>query len=117
MSSTPTLAHGVMEGNGSYNRHAKLPAGGAALAVPFLEEALRKMAIAPGDRPVVIADYGSSQGKNSLAPMRVAIENVRPRIGPSRPISVFHIDQSSNDFNTLFAVSYTHLTLPTILLV
>jgi hypothetical protein len=93
-----------MEGNGAYNRHAKLPAGGAALAVPFLEKAVREMGLAPADRPVVIADYGSSQGKNSLAPMRIAIENVRPRIGPNRPISVFHIDQPSNDFNTLFEV-------------
>jgi hypothetical protein len=98
------LAHGVMEGNGAYNRHAKLPAGGAALAVPFLEKAVREMRLAPEDRPVVIADYGSSQGKNSLAPMRIAIENVRRRIGPHRPISVFHIDQPSNDFNTLFEV-------------
>jgi hypothetical protein len=102
MSSTPVLAHGVMEGQGAYNKHAKLPAGGAALAVPFLEKAVREMGLAPADRPLVIADYGSSQGKNSLVPMRIAIENVRPRIGPNRPISVFHIDQPSNDFNTLF---------------
>jgi hypothetical protein len=26
------------------------------------------MALEPEDRPVVIADYGSAQGKNSLAP-------------------------------------------------
>jgi hypothetical protein len=68
MSSTPVLAHGVMEGQGAYNKHAKLPAGGAALAVPFLEKAVREMGLAPADRPLVIADYGSSQGKNSLAP-------------------------------------------------
>jgi hypothetical protein len=56
------------------------------------------------DRPLAIADYGSSQGKNSLGPMRIAIERVRGRVGPNRPISVFHIDQPSNDFNTLFEV-------------
>jgi hypothetical protein len=104
MSSMPVFAHGVMEGNGAYNRHAKLPAGGAALAIPFLKQAVRGMGIAPDDGPVVIADYGSSQGKNSLAPMRLAIENVRRRVGPDRPISVFHIDQPCNDFNTLFEV-------------
>ena len=36
--------HGVMEARGSYNRHARIPAGGAALAVPMLEEAIRKVA-------------------------------------------------------------------------
>jgi hypothetical protein len=33
----------------------------------------------PIDQPVVIADYGSSQGLNSLAPMRLAIESVCQR--------------------------------------
>jgi hypothetical protein len=62
------------------------------------------MALDPGEGPVVIADYGSSQGKNSLAPMRVAISTLRTRLGPRRPIFVFHVDQPSNDFNSLFEV-------------
>jgi hypothetical protein len=45
---------------------------------------------------------GSSQGKNSLAPMRTAIATLRTRIGPNRPMIVFHTDQPGNDFNTLF---------------
>lgn len=64
----PDYTHGVMEGEGFYNKYAKLPAGGAALAMPFLEEAARLVATdafsKPGSsgaaRPVVIADYGSS---------------------------------------------------------
>ena len=98
------LSHGVMEGKGAYNRHAKIPAGGAALAGPFLEKAVQKIALDPEDRPVVIADYGSSQGKNSLVPMQIAIRNLWPRLGPNRPIFVFHVDQPSNDFNSLFEV-------------
>ncbi len=98
------LPHGVMEGRGAYNRHAKIPAGGAALAAPFLEKAVQKIALDPEDRPLVIADYGSSQGKNSLAPLQIAISNLGPRLGPNRPILVFHVDQPSNDFNSLFEV-------------
>jgi hypothetical protein len=96
--------HGVMEGSGAYNQHAKLPAGGAALALPLLEEAVREFTPELGDRQVVIADYGSSQGKNSFAPIQLAIKILRPRIGPSRPIVVYHIDQPTNDFNSLFEV-------------
>ena len=96
-----------MEGKGAYNKHAALPAGGATLALPFLEEAVRNVAIDVSDRPIIIADYGSSQGKNSLAPMQLAVKNFRPRIGPSRPIVVFHIDQPTNDFNSLFEVLAT----------
>jgi hypothetical protein len=93
-----------MEGQGAYNRHAKLPAGGAALALPLLEKAAQGTRLDPGDQPVVVADYGSSQGKNSLAPMRLAIKTLRSRLGPGRAIFAYHIDQPSNDFNTLFEV-------------
>jgi len=96
--------HGVMEGKGAYNRYAKLPAGGAALALPLLEEAVRRLELDTNDQTVVIADYGSSQGKNSMVPMDIAIRGLRRRIGANRPISVFHIDQPSNDFNALFEV-------------
>jgi hypothetical protein len=93
-----------MEGKGAYNKHAKLPAGGAALAMPLLEKALRAVRIDAGGEPLVIADYGSSQGKNSLAPLRVAIAALRSRAQAERPILVYHIDQPFNDFNSLFEV-------------
>jgi hypothetical protein len=57
-----------------------------------------------GDEPVVIADYGSSQGKNSLAPVRAAIRGLRTRVRLQRSILVVHIDQYTSDFNTLFDV-------------
>jgi hypothetical protein len=104
MSNASAKPHGVMEGKGSYNKHAKLPAGGAALAMPLLEKAVQSLELEPGQQHIVIADYGSSQGKNSMVPMQVAIRGLRRRFGPNRAISVFHIDQPSNDFTTLFAV-------------
>jgi SAM dependent carboxyl methyltransferase len=107
MSEHVHISPGVMEGKGAYNKHAALPAGGATLALPFLEEAVRNVAIDVSDRPIIIADYGSSQGKNSLGPMKLALKNLRPRIVPSRPIVVVHIDQPTNDFNSLFEVLAT----------
>lgn len=104
MSHEPAPSHGVMEGKGAYNKYARLPAGGAALALPLLEAAVGNIAVDPGDQPVVIADYGSSQGKNSLAPMQAAIRTLRTRLGPNRAIFVFHTDLPANDFNTLFQV-------------
>jgi SAM dependent carboxyl methyltransferase len=104
MSNQTTQPHGVMEGKGAYNQHAKLPGGGAALAAAFLEEAARAISLDHGNQPIVIADYGSSQGKNSLAPMQIALQTLRPRLRPDRAIFVFHIDQPSNDFNSLFDV-------------
>jgi SAM dependent carboxyl methyltransferase len=94
----------AMEGKGSYNRHSLIPSGGGALALPHLKRAVADAPLDPSDQPIVIADYGSSQGGNSLAPMRLAIDAIRMRAGPDRPILVYHIDQPSNDFNSLFEV-------------
>lgn len=94
----------AMEGGGSYNRHAKLPADGAALAFPLLEKAVSDLSLGSRTETIVIADYGSSQGKNSQLPIHHAIRGLRKRAGQERPISVFHIDQPSNDFNSLFGV-------------
>jgi SAM dependent carboxyl methyltransferase len=91
-----------MEGRGSYNKHSLIPSGGGALALPHLERAIAHVPLEPIDQPVFIADYGSSQGLNSLAPMRLAIESVRRRSSAIRPILIYHVDQPSNDFNSLF---------------
>jgi SAM dependent carboxyl methyltransferase len=102
MSEAPALLHGVTEARGSYNQHAVTQAAGGALALPLLEKAAREVALDHGDAPIVIADYGSSQGKNSLKPMRVAITTLRGRVPRGRPICVVHVDVAENDFSTLF---------------
>lgn len=94
----------MMEGGGSYNLHARIPAGGGNLALPYLEKAAQSCTLPPGSDPIVIADYGSSQGKNSLAPMRVAIRCLRTRVDDERAVMVIHVDQHANDFNILFDV-------------
>jgi hypothetical protein len=95
----------AMEGAGAYNRHAKLQAAGAALALPRFAKAAEDVPLNDGDQPIIIADYGSSQGKNSLAPMRIAVKSLRRRVGPDRPIFVFHVDVPSNDFTSLFELA------------
>jgi hypothetical protein len=94
----------AMEGRGYYNKHSLIPSVGAAFALPHLERAIADVPLEPTDQPVVIADYGSSQGRNSLAPMRLAVDSIRARTGADRPILVYHNDQPSNDFNSLFEV-------------
>jgi hypothetical protein len=100
-------SHAVMEGAGAYNQHAKLQASGVSLAARYLEAAAREIITGPADEPLVVADYGSSQGKNSLMPMRLAIGALRSQAGLDRPIFVFHVDQPSNDFNSLFQVLHS----------
>ena len=93
----PTAA---MQGGGFYNRHSALQAANLGSALPLLVAAAGEVA---GDAStIVIADYGASQGRNSMAPVAAAIDAIRPRIGPDRPIVVSHIDLPSNDFASLF---------------
>ena len=104
MSDAPRVHVSAMEGKGAYNRNAAIPASGGALAIPLLEKAAQQISLDSEDRPIVIADYGSSQGKNSLAPMRTAIAALRTRVGPQRVIFVCHTDLPANDFSEMFAL-------------
>jgi len=91
-----------MEGHGGYNRRSAVQGSSGAGALPLLRQAAREVVLPVGEAPVVIADYGSSQGRNSLVPMAAAIEVLRTRIGAGRAISVVHTDLPSNDFAPLF---------------
>jgi hypothetical protein len=73
----------VMEGGGFYNRNSDLQATGIALALPFLKDAALSIPLG-GSEPLVIADYGASQGRNSMLPVRLAIEALRARAGSWR---------------------------------
>jgi hypothetical protein len=86
----------AMEGQGAYNRSSQVQAAGLSPAVPMLELAARTVALPPGSQPIVIADYGSSEGHNSLLPLGAAITILRQRIGPDRAISVVHTDLPEN---------------------
>jgi hypothetical protein len=101
MAPEAAIANTAMEGGGYYNRNSNLQAAGIELALPLLIEAARAIP-AGGDAPLVIADYGSSQGRNSMRPMRLAIETLRSRVGANRAIEVVHTDLPSNDFASLF---------------
>ncbi|WP_246704376.1 class I SAM-dependent methyltransferase [Rhizobium sp. P32RR-XVIII] len=101
MPNDPTRSHLVaMKGDGFYNRHSAMQATGIAALLSLWETACRTVVV--GEGPLTIVDYGSSQGRNSMAPMRVAIKTLRFRSGPSVPIEVVHTDLPSNDFSALF---------------
>ena len=91
-----------MEGHGVYNRSSRVQAAGLSPALPLLERAARTVALPAEPQPVVIVDYGSSEGHNSLGPLALAISVLRERLGRERAISVVHTDLADNDFTALF---------------
>jgi hypothetical protein len=99
---TEAVTPAAMEGQGRYNRSSQVQAAGLSPALPMLERAAREVSLPDGQLPIVIADYGSSQGHNSLAPVGAAIDVMRKRAGQERAISVVHVDLPGNDFTALF---------------
>jgi hypothetical protein len=91
-----------MEGRGAYNRSSRVQAAGLLPAVALFEQAAKAVDIESSPHPVTIADYGASQGHNSLLPMSAAIDTLRPRIRAERAVSVVHTDLPDNDFTALF---------------
>jgi len=105
MTSTPSAPPAIaMEGGGAYNRNSAPQAAGLAPAVPWFIEAARLVPLGLPEAPLIVADYGSSQGRNSLAPLGAAIAVLRERAGADRPISVVHTDLPGNDFGALFQI-------------
>ena len=92
-----------MEGKGGYNRNSRVQAAGLASAIPLFTEAARAVSLPPAPEPIVIADFGASEGRNSLVPVAKAIFCIRSRVGPARAISVIHTDLPNSDFSGLFA--------------
>lgn len=89
-----------MAGDGLYNRHSGLQQANVQTALPLFEAAARDIGGAPSG-PLVIVDYGASQGRNSMGPMASAIDALRIRHA-DRPIQIIHTDLPSNDFTSLF---------------
>jgi len=90
----------AMEGDGFYNRNSSMQAAGNAMALAVWEKAAQSVDL--GEETLVIVDYGSSQGRNSMEPVSTAIRVLRARVGAERMVEVIHTDLPTNDFASLF---------------
>jgi hypothetical protein len=90
----------IMQGRGYYNRHSEMQARSAEGADGVLERALAAVAI-PAGLPT-IADFGSSQGHNSMRQIALMLDRLTERIGRERDISVVHTDLPHCDYTSLF---------------
>ena len=97
------MTESVMQGHGYYNAQSELQARSAQASDPILDTALRELAI-PATGPITLADFGSSQGRNSLRPIGRALSALIARGGADRDFAVIHTDQPHNDFASLFTL-------------
>ncbi|MEJ6011067.1 hypothetical protein [Novosphingobium aquae] len=91
----------AMQGDGYYNRNSRLQAANLTSALPLLLDAVGLRH--PQERTVItIADYGASQGRNSMVPLAAAVDALRTSGHRTSAIEIYHVDLPTNDFNTLF---------------
>jgi hypothetical protein len=88
-----------MKGEGFYDQHSAPQWAAIASVLPWLEDAIDRTDL-PDAMPIVVVDYGCSEGRNSIAAMRRVVDALRRRT--PRPIPVVHSDLPTNNFNQLF---------------
>jgi gibberellin A4 carboxyl methyltransferase len=93
------VTHG-MKGDGFYDRNSSPQMAAVAAVLPWLEDAVAQMDLADSPAPVVVIDYGCSEGRNSIAAMQRITGALRART--PRPIQTIHSDLPTNNFNQLF---------------
>jgi hypothetical protein len=98
----------------TYTQSSRLRAAGLAPAIALFELAAEQVSLPAPPQPIVIADYGTANGHNSLKPICAAIDVLRRRTRHDHAIMVAHTDVPDNDFTALFATladdpdSYLH---------
>lgn len=92
----------VMVGGDYYNRHSQCQQNAIQFGLPLLERAIQAIPLPDPGSVMLVADYGSSEGKNSVEVMREVVKLIRRRAPESIPIAIVHNDQPANDFRSLF---------------
>lgn len=89
-----------MKGGGFYDLHSSPQLSAISAVLPWLEQALNQTEFSGTAGPIVVIDYGSSEGRNAILAMQRVAAAIRRK--SSRPFQMFFSDLPTNNFNTLF---------------
>ncbi|MBN9671423.1 hypothetical protein [Roseibium aggregatum] len=88
-----------MVGGGFYNANSSPQWKAIEAVLPFLDQAAQGLPVT-GSGPVCLADFGCSEGRNSIEVMQRVLASLLPRT--DRPVQTIHSDLPTNDFSKLF---------------
>lgn len=86
----------------SYTASKRLQAAGLQRAIEVFEQAAEAVPLPAPPQPIVLADYGASNGHNAVLPIGAAIAVIRQRTRHEHAVLVAHTDVPENDFTALF---------------
>ncbi|CAF4026680.1 unnamed protein product, partial [Rotaria sp. Silwood1] len=87
----------------SYNLNSSPQLAAVEASIPFIREAIDVFDISSSSNPLIIADFGSAQGLNSMYAMKMIIEHLKKKDERCQ-ILVIHNDLPTNDWISLFEV-------------
>ena len=88
-----------MVGQGFYDRNSAPQWAAIEAVLPWVEEAIGEMALVDPPATVALADFGCSEGRNSIQVMRRLVPAIRART--ARPVQTIHSDLPTNDYASL----------------
>ncbi len=94
-----TVTTGMID-RGFYNRHSAPQWSAIEYVLPWVDDAARDIDFAGTPSTIGLADYGCSEGRNSIEVMKRLVAACRTR--STRAIRTIHSDLATNDFSELF---------------
>lgn len=95
----PTLSG--MKPAGYYDRNSSFQQVTMEAVIGWVTEAVPSMPLPDEPHLITLADFGCSEGNNSIVAMGHIVEALRAR-RPAQPLCVVHCDLPGNNFNQLF---------------
>lgn len=89
-----------MVGHGFYNQHSAPQMAAIDYVLPWLDDACSSLPLSGSSSTLGLADFGCSEGRNSMAVMQRLTAALRART--SRSIQTIHSDLPTNDYSELF---------------
>ena len=87
----------------SYNENSKIQSSTIDLSIPMIRKAIDVLDIdCSSSFPLIIADFGSAQGLNSLNLMKTIIDYFQKNKDDKREFLVVHNDLPTNDWTSIF---------------
>jgi hypothetical protein len=95
---------GILNMGGSYNSNSLPQLSVIQSSISFIEQAIDVLDIVPSSFPIIIADFGSSHGVNSMYAIKTIIDYIKRTKKAENSFLVIHNDLPTNDWTTLFNV-------------
>jgi hypothetical protein len=89
---------------GSYNSNSSPQLALIQSSMTFIEKAIEVLDIIPSPFPLIIADFGSSHGSNSIYVIKLIIDFIEKLKKIERSFLIIHNDLPTNDWKSLFDV-------------